>query len=238
MERVGVIADAHANLPATRVALDALKSAGCDVVVHVGDAVALGPYPDEVVSLLVEAEVRCVMGNHDEWSAFGLPEPPPPWLPEPAIAHQRWTRRQLSDGHRDAMKSWPYTLSLKCGEVTVVFIHYARRDGEWSDDEPSAQPSGSDFGRLFAGVAGDVVVFGHVHHEYDLTDGARRFLNPGSVGCHEQPEARALVLTPASSAVSVATLAVRYEDAELLRAFEERQVPWRDFILRTFIRRR
>ena len=81
-----------------------------------------------------------------------------------------------------------------------------------------------------------VVVFGHVHREYDLTDGARRFLNPGSVGCHDQPEARALVLTPASSAVSVAKVAVKYEDAELLRAFEERQVPWRDFILRTFIR--
>ncbi len=68
--------------PSDEVALDALKSAGCDVVVHVGDAVALGPYPDEVVSLLVESEVLCVMGNHDEWAAFGLPEPPPPWLRE------------------------------------------------------------------------------------------------------------------------------------------------------------
>ncbi len=136
------------------------------------------------------------------------------------------------------MKRWPYTLSLECGEVTAVFIHYARRHGEWSDDEPPAHPTGSDFDRLFAGVAGDAVVFGHVHREYDLTDGGRRFLNPGSVGCHDQAQARALVLTPVSSAVSVAKLAVRYDDAELLRAFEERQVPWRDFILRRFIRRR
>lgn len=236
MQRIGVIADTHANLPATRAALDALKSAGCDVVVHVGDAVALGPHPDEVVSLLVESGVRCVMGNHDEWSAFGLPEPPPPWLRDAAIAHQRWTRSQLSDAHRDTMKAWPYALALDCGDVTAVFVHYARRDGEWSD-EPSANPTGSDFEQLFAGVAGDVVIFGHDHREHDLAAGDRRFLNPGSVGCHDKAEARALVLTPAASAIAVARLAVSYDDAELLPAFEERQVPWRDFILRTFIRR-
>ena len=49
MTGIGVIADSHANLPATRAALDALEGMECDEVIHVGDAVGIGPHPAEVV---------------------------------------------------------------------------------------------------------------------------------------------------------------------------------------------
>ena len=175
-------------------------------------------------------------GQHDEWAAFGLPEPPPPWLSEAAVAHQRWTHSQLSGDHRDTLKRWPAASSLACGELTVAFVHYARRaDGAFADDLPD--PAAGEFARLWERVPGDVVVFGHDHRECDLAAGSRRFLNPGSVGCHDRAEARAVILTPADSALDVARLAVPYDDTDLLRAFDERQVPWRDFILRAFIRR-
>jgi len=65
----------------------------------------------------------------------------------------------------------------------------------------------------------------------------RRFLNPGSVGCHDKAEARTLILAPADGAPSVARVTAPYDDTDLLADFEERQVSERDFILRTFIRR-
>jgi hypothetical protein len=176
------------------------------------------------------------MGNHDEWAAFGLPDPPPPWLSERAVAHQHWTRAQLSDLHRDTLKTWPYALPLACGEVNVVCVHYARGlDGEFADFTDLSVP---EIERLYERVAGDVVIFGHEHRECDLQASGRRFLNPGSVGCHDRAEARALVLTPADGSIDVARLAVPYDDTRLLQAFDERQVPWRDVILRRFIRRR
>ncbi len=239
MQRIGVIGDAHANLPATRAALEALQPAGCDALVHVGDAVGIGPHPGEVVSLLVEREVQCVMGNHDEWAAFGLPQPLPPCMSEGEAAHQRWTRSQLTDSHRDILKAWPYELSLTCGAATVMFVHYARRaDGGFGHLDANA--TADDFGRLYEDVGGDVVVFGHEHRPYDLVVRGRRLLNPGSAGCNDRAEARALLLTAADVDVDVdvAKLAVPYDDAALLRAFEDRQVPARDFILRTFIRPR
>jgi hypothetical protein len=73
--RVGVIADAHANLPATAAILEALTHRHCTTIIHVGDAIGIGPHPGEVLSLLIEREVVCVMGNHDEWFAFGLAAP-------------------------------------------------------------------------------------------------------------------------------------------------------------------
>ena len=236
MRGIGVIADAHGNLPATRAALDALEAARCDEVIHVGDAVGIGPHPSEVVALLMERGVRCLMGNHDELAAFGLPEPLPRWISEGEAEHQRWTRSQLSEAPLEVLRSWPYELSRQCGQTTVACIHYARKTNGAFDhiDNPAAE----ELLRLYQAVDGAVVVFGHDHCEHDVTVAGRRFLNPGSVGCHDTAEARALVIASSGGTLSVEKLTAPYDDTSLLVDFEDRQVPEREFILRTFIRRR
>ena len=62
VDRIEVIADAHANLPATLAALDELRGRECTTVVHVGDAIGIGPHPREVLAALVEENVTCVLG--------------------------------------------------------------------------------------------------------------------------------------------------------------------------------
>jgi len=235
VERIGFMADVHANLPATRSVLDVLEEARCDEVIHVGDAVGIGPHPAEVVSLLVERGVRCLMGNHDELAAFGIPEPLPRWMSVGEAEHQHWTRSQLSDSQLATLKEWPYEFVRRCGPTTVACVHYADK-GNGAFDYV-AHPSSDDLLRLYEAVEGDVIVFGHDHQECDLTVEGRRFLNPGSVGCHEKAEARALVIESVDGTVRVEKITVPYDDTALLEDFENRQVPERDFILRTFIRR-
>lgn len=236
LSRIGVIADAHANLPATVAALDALVDAGCTTIVHAGDAIGIGPHPAEVIELLLDRRVRCVMGNHDAWFAFGLPEPRPAWMSEGEVEHQRWTHRQLSDAHRAAARRWPYELAVEVGDATATLVHYARTpSGGFAH---LRRPTAEDFDRLYADLAGGVVVFGHDHRPYDLSFGGRRFLNPGSLGCHDRPEARALVLAPAGAGnVEVSRLAIPYDDAALLADFDRRRVPEREFIRQAFVRR-
>ncbi len=200
---IGVIADAHANLPATRAALDALRAAGCEeMIVHVGDAVGIGPHPAEVVSLLIEEDVRYLMGNHDEWSAFGLPSLVPAWMSPGEAKHQQWTSGQLSEALRERMTSWPYELAVRLGTCVVGLLHYARRPNG-AFDHILKVPAADELRRLYDGVPGDVVVFGHDHRACDLIAGGRRFLNPGSLGCHDKAAARALLLTPMDDTVSI-----------------------------------
>jgi putative phosphoesterase len=231
-----VIADAHANLPATSAALDALEARRCTTVVHVGDAIAIGPHPREVLSLLRERDVTCILGNHDSWFAYGLPERWTTQMSAGELEHQHWTHAQLSDADRQTVREWPYQVSMKVGTKRVVFLHSARRpDGEF---DLIQDPSPSDFERLYRLVAGDVVVFGHDHRPFDIAYHGRRYLSPGSLGCHDRPEARALVLTATpTGGIAVDKIVVGYEDLELLPDFERRQVPDRDFIRRTFITR-
>lgn len=231
-----MIADAHANLPATTAALNALDAQLCSTVVHVGDAIAIGPHPREVTALLAERNVACILGNHDCWFAFGLPERWVERMSAEELEHQRWTHAQLSDADRQAMREWPYEVTMRIGTQRVVFLHYARcPDGEFDFIK---DPLPADFERLYRPVPGEIVVFGHDHRPFDIEYGGRRFLSPGSLGCHDRPEARALVLsaTPTGS-VAVDKVSVPYDDSELLADFDQRHVPARDFIRRTFITR-
>ena len=105
--RIAVITDAHANLPALEAALRAIDRLGVDAIYHGGDAVAIGPHPAECVDLLAARGVACVLGNHDEWYAVGMPEPRPAWMSLGEEVHQRWTHSVLGEERRATVASWP-----------------------------------------------------------------------------------------------------------------------------------
>ena len=71
--RIAVFTDVHANLPALRAALEAIRARGCEAVFSTGDAIAIGPYPAECLDLLLGTPgIECVKGNHEAWLVNGL----------------------------------------------------------------------------------------------------------------------------------------------------------------------
>lgn len=92
--KIAVISDVHGNLPALQAALKSITSKNCDAIYHLGDAVAIGPYPGECLKiLLAHPNLKLVMGNHDQWFAYGLPTPVPDWMSKGEIIHHRWLEK-------------------------------------------------------------------------------------------------------------------------------------------------
>jgi predicted phosphodiesterase len=80
MFKLCVITDVHANLPALTTTWGAIQTEGYDLLVHLGDVVAIGPYPAECLEMLLSIpNSKLLMGNHDFWFAYGLPQPRPEW---------------------------------------------------------------------------------------------------------------------------------------------------------------
>jgi hypothetical protein len=64
----------------------AIQVEECDAIFHVGDAIAIGPYPAECLDLMQgTSNLICVSGNHDLYSVNGLPDPQPDWMSEAEI---------------------------------------------------------------------------------------------------------------------------------------------------------
>ena len=96
--KIAVITDVHANLPALEAVLGAIQVEECDAIFHVGDAIAIGPYPAECLDLMQRTpNLHCVAGNHDLYFVDGLPAPQPEWMSNGEVDHQRWTHQQVGE---------------------------------------------------------------------------------------------------------------------------------------------
>ena len=247
--RIAVITDVHANLPALGAALAAIEALGCGRIVHVGDAIGIGPFPAETLSrLLAQPSVQCVMGNHDVWFAGGLPSPRPAWMSPEEWAHQGWTHAAVNDADpslREAVRGWPWRLDEQISGVHIRWQHYglAPEGGTAGFVSIVNDPDAATLDRIFGvspedGVP-DVLFFGHHHPAMDRVGSTGvRYVNPGALGTGREARARFAVLdVAADGSWTVTHHAAAYDPQPVMRAFDERDVPARDEIRRSFFGR-
>ncbi len=162
----------------------------------------------------------------------GLPTRPQGMSPG-EFTHQRWVHEQIDPALRAVVADWPYARDEEIGGARVRFLHYPLTPGGFARFRTLETPADAD--ALFGAGDADVVFYGH-HHPFSDLEGATRYVNPGSLGCHHRPLARFAILdASAGGAPSLAFHAVPYDPAPLLAEFERRNVPERDFILRHFM---
>jgi hypothetical protein len=120
--------------------------------------------------------------------------------------------------------------------LPVTFTHYGR--GEYGENfaPKIAAPMTFELDRLFVDASGGVVFYGHSHVFSDDL-GRGRYVNPGALGCDSGPHARYVVLEiERNGSFALSHRSASYNPTELLRQFEARDVPRRDFIMGTMFR--
>lgn len=235
MTKIAVITDAHANLPALEAVLAEICAMGCEAIFHTGDAVGIGPFPNEVLDRLLHTpRTQFVMGNHDELCGFGIPDPLPDWMDALFVANTQWTRAQVTPGLRSAVAAWPYEISETLAGHHLTFLHYPR-DPEGCGFVPIlADPRPVDLDHLFANVQADVIFYGH-HHPAADHGGRARYINPGSLGCGPEALARFTVVElERTNVIAIQHHAVPYDRSLVHRALVRHAVPGHEFVRQTF----
>ena len=199
--RIAVVSDIHANLAALEVVLAEIDADPPDELWCLGDLVGYGPRPNECCELVAERAAICLSGNHDlaVRGTLDLSE----FSGDAAVAAQ-WTRTVLSE------RAAAYLGSLEPeGErESVALYHGSARDPVWEyvlSDEAAAA--------TIEIAHAPLVLVGHSHAAIEVAlrdsaiigglapagtevelDGARRLLNPGSVGQPRDGDPRAAYL--------------------------------------------
>lgn len=235
--RIAVCTDVHANLPALDAALAAIGRLGADALYHTGDAIGIGPYPVECLDrLLSRPDTHLLIGNHDEWFAFGLPPEVPPSMSADEREHQRWVHAQLDPALRRVVGAWPYASTLRIEGVRIDFLHYALGQSGHGFQSPRDLSSPDTADALFQRAASALVFFGHDHRPWNVHGRSTHYVNPGALGCSAEPLARfAMLEVRPGGTYDVTFHAVPYDPAPVFAELERRRVPARDFITRTFL---
>ena len=232
--KIAVLTDIHGNLPALQAALKAIGQEGCDAIYHTGDSIGIGPYPAECLELLLNTpRMHLVMGNHDAWFAYGLPDPQPSWMSDGEVRHQQWVHSCIDTLLRTVVGEWPYLIQEVFEDIRVSFLHYGLTESGRNFARFHLDPEPADLDELYSSLNSDMVFYGHNHLKSDMVSKAR-YVNPGSLGCYTEPVARYAVLKCQEKRYELEVRHISYDDSALFHEFEHRDVPEREFIYRAF----
>jgi len=182
-DRVAVITDIHANLPALEAALARIDQLGIDDVYCGGDLVGYGPHPDQVCALIAERGIPTIYGKYDYAIARDLEDCGCAYVtPEDRALGQRsveWTLANTGPEAKDFMRELPFDLHFTVGTTSAHLVHGSpRKVNEYLfEDKPA-----SLYERLARSETDDVLVFGHTHKPWVRSHGGVLFVNCGSVG--------------------------------------------------------
>jgi putative phosphoesterase len=214
MDRVAVITDIHANLPALEAALERIDELGIDRVYCGGDLVGYGPHPNEVCALIEERRIPTIYGNydhaiardeHDCGCAYITPH-------DRAVGQQsvEWTLVNTSQSSKDFMRELPFDLRFGLGEHEIHLVHGSpRKVNEYLFE---AKPD-SLYERLAGAETARSLVFGHTHKPWVREIAGVQFVNCGSVGKPKDGDPRGAfaILTAAPGIPEVAIERVDYD---------------------------
>ena len=167
----------------------------------------------------------------NSYFAEGLPDPIPDTMSEGEVEHQHWTHAQLDPKKRAVLAQWPYSLTYDFEGTKVTFIHYGPAASGRDFTPTIRNATALELDSIFPADDVSLLFYGHNHGQSDI-QGRARCLNPGSLGCFDQPVARYYMVDFRHGGYTLTHRSVSYDDGALLRAFDERQVPEREFILR------
>jgi predicted phosphodiesterase len=176
VDRVAVLADVHANVPALRAVLAEPDVAAAGLIVFNGD-LTWGVDPDTTVEIVKSLGQRavCVRGNSERFVRQITTG-----AAAPANPRQEWVPARHGTGSLAFVGSFPFSVVVDVpGLGPVRFCHGSPR----SDNE-AVTPVTSEqrFAEMTAGIEEAIVVTGHTHLQFDRFVGSRRSINPGSVG--------------------------------------------------------
>jgi len=196
--RTAVISDIHGNLAALEAVLEAIDADAPDELWCLGDLVGYGPRPSECCEAVATRAQICLGGNHDlaVRGSIDLRE----FSGDAALA-AAWTRTVLTPEAASYLDS----LEPEGERAGVALYHGSARDPVWeyvlSDEAAAATLALTDAALALVGhshaalqvALGDGLREGGLAPagtEVDLA-GARRLLNPGSVGQPRDGDPRA-----------------------------------------------
>lgn len=229
MERVAIITDIHANLPALEACRNAIEAIGVDGVYCGGDLVGYGPHPNEVCGLIEKSGIPTIYGNYDYAIARDLTDCGCAYVDK----HDRelgqrsveWTLAHTSKEAKDFMRGLPFDLRFPLGNQRVRLVHGSpRKVNEYLfEDKPQ-----KTFERIAALSDCDVLVFGHTHKPWIHSYGGVLFVNCGSVGKPKDGDPRAafaLLETDATGNVAASIERVPYDAEAVAREVASAGLP-------------
>ena len=178
-ERLALMGDVHANLPALRAVGEARLRDRVEHGACTGDLVMRGADPEGCVDAVRRLGWPCVMGNTDRKTAV-RPARPKDHPKATRVGSRAWSTNQLSRTSLAYLAGLPMVWRLTLKDWRIALVHGAPDDPR---EAVGADSPKSDVRRLIRALDDpDCIVSGHTHRPMVREVDGCLLVNPGSVG--------------------------------------------------------
>jgi putative phosphoesterase len=175
--RLGIISDIHGNPLALEAVLAELDREAPDRLICLGDVVA-GPRAHDALARVRELGCPVIMGNWDDWSVDGMPEPSNP-VEERLYDLGAFWAECLEEGDREFIRTFVPRIELELDGMRLLCFHGSPCA---YDDWIVATTPDPEVDQMLGGFEAPVLVGGHTHLQMLRRYAGALFVNPGSVG--------------------------------------------------------
>lgn len=179
MMRIAVFSDIHGNLEALQAIISDIKSKNFDEIICLGDVLSLGPNPRECLELIMNYNIKMVLGNHEMYYLNDLSKYND--VGEGERKHLEWVKNALSDKHYNYLKSQDIVYGFT--EISnFLFMHFPY-DYDNDNFYPLSNLTNSNRDEMFKSYDADIIMMGHEHKRLEFNIGNKKIYCLGSSGC-------------------------------------------------------
>lgn len=181
--RIAVISDIHGNLEALKATLKDIQKRKADKIYCLGDTLAKGVHSKECIKLIKENCEIVLQGNTDEYFSkeHNLEE-----KSEVEQKRIKWNQSLISREDKEYLQRLPFSYEFYMSGRLIRIFHAT----PWANNKPILnQDMPYTKYEMFlptkktnSNEIADVVIYGHIHHQYMDKIYNKTLINAGSVG--------------------------------------------------------
>ena len=228
MSKLAIISDVHGNLEALNSIIKDIKKENIDEIICLGDTIGIGLNPKECLDILINNNIKTVLGNHELYFLKG-PEIDNR-LGENEFKHQTWVKNQITDKQEEYIKGSSLVLEKEINGKKILFEHFLIEDSkkQYPFHDLSIIKDNS-INEIVKSLNYDLIFIGHEHKDFIIDN---KLYDVGSSGCRKDNRTRYTILD--TDTFNVETKILEYDRKSFEKILFDTDYPDRDLIAKWF----
>lgn len=232
MRRIAIFTDIHGNYDALQALYTDIQSEKIEKIFHLGDAIAIGPEPREVLDFFMASLIIPLKGNHEGYY-LDIMNHGTTSVHEKELLHQLWVVQTLGPDYLEYINDMKYALTIEEGGCRIHLCHYpyVMEKDHFVRFYPLEENITKE---MFDERHADAYIYGHQHAGSDSVKEGVRFINLKSSGATITDETHYLILELSDGTFSAKMKAIPYNRNNVVDKLEKLNVPEFEFIKKVF----
>lgn len=227
--RIAIFSDIHGNKQALTSIIEDIKNENIDEIICLGDTIGIGPNPKECMDIIIDNDIKMVLGNHELYYLEGTDIDDE--MSEGEIIHQNWVKKQITDNQKQYLENCSMTIEKEYNGKKILFEHfpinYNSKD-RYPFHDLNIVKDGS-IKKIIDELNYDLIFIGHEHNEFCIDN---KIYDIGSSGCRKNNKTRYTILNTEN--LNIETKIINFDRERFIKDLFKCEYPERNLKSKVF----